>query len=139
MLFYSRRVKYLSSSFKFHSGSMNINLVKVLYLQLRKRGREVWQICFHFRDPKRWMFAVRRVLAERYLRGKVPNCPIAFEFGLCAEGRPHLVIKNPKRITALRPSVQSYRHFTGILAYSMVFTNKSNENISAWDFAHKQV
>jgi len=72
-------------------------------------------------------------------RGKVPNCPIAFEFGLCAEGRPHWCIKKPKRIAALRLCVQSYRHFTGILAYSMVFTNKLNDDISVWDFAHKQV
>jgi hypothetical protein len=48
-------------------------------------------------------------------------------------------MKNPKRITALRPSVQSYRHFTGILAYGMVFTIKSNDDISACDFIHRQV
>jgi hypothetical protein len=48
-------------------------------------------------------------------------------------------MKNPKRITALRPSVQSYGHFTGVLAYGMVFSIKSNDDISACDFAHRQV
>ncbi len=31
-------------------------------------------------------------------------------------------MKNSNRITAIRPSVQSYRHFTAILAYGMVGT-----------------
>jgi hypothetical protein len=48
-------------------------------------------------------------------------------------------MKNPKRIRAHRPSVQSYRHFTGILASGMIYTNKSNHCISIGNFAHRQV
>ncbi len=48
-------------------------------------------------------------------------------------------MKNPNRITALRHSVQIYRHFTRVLAYDIVFTIKSNDDISACDFAHRQV
>jgi hypothetical protein len=42
-------------------------------------------------------------------------------------------MKNPKRITALRPSVQSDRHFTEVLAYGIVFTIKSQAEISSFD------
>ncbi len=48
-------------------------------------------------------------------------------------------MKNPKRISAHRPSVQSYRHFTEILANNVVYTNKSNGGISSWDLAHRKV
>ncbi len=48
-------------------------------------------------------------------------------------------MKKPKRISALRHSVQIYRHFTGILASDMMYTNKSNHGISIWNFAHRQV
>jgi len=42
-------------------------------------------------------------------------------------------MKNLKRINALRPSVQSYRDFNGILAHGVVFTSKLND-----DIAHRQ-
>jgi len=58
---------------------------------------------------------------------------------LCASCRPYWDMKKPKRIRAHRPSVQSYRHFTGILASGMIYTNKSNHGISIWNFAHRQV
>jgi len=74
-----------------------------------------------------------------YLRGKVFNCPILFEFGLYAKDRPQWGMKKPKRLNALRPSGQSYRHFTGISACGMVYINKSNDSIPTWDFAHMQV
>jgi hypothetical protein len=48
-------------------------------------------------------------------------------------------MKNPKRISAHRPSVQSDRHFTEILADNVVYTNKSNGGISSWDFANRKV
>jgi hypothetical protein len=48
-------------------------------------------------------------------------------------------MKNRNRITAFMPSVQGYRHFTGVLAYGMIFTIKSNDDISACDFAYRQV
>jgi hypothetical protein len=48
-------------------------------------------------------------------------------------------MKNSKRTNALRPFVQNYTHFTGILAYGMLYTNKLNDGISVWDFAHRQV
>jgi hypothetical protein len=36
----------------------------------------------------------------------------------------------PRRISPLRSSVSSYRHFTGILAYGIVFKYQSNDSIS---------
>jgi len=48
-------------------------------------------------------------------------------------------MKKPKRLNALRLSIQSYRHFTEILASAIGNTNKSNGDISTWDFAHMQV
>jgi len=48
-------------------------------------------------------------------------------------------MKSPKMITALTPSVQSYRHFTGILAYGILFSIESNDDILASDFAHRKI
>ena len=50
-----------------------------------------------------------------------------------------MLIPNMGMRSALRPSVQSYRHFTGIFAYGMAYTKKPNDGISTWDFAHRQV
>ena len=52
---------------------------------------------------------------------------------------PSGVCKDTKRIRAVRPSVQSYRHFTGILAPGTVYTNKPNDSILTWNFGHRQV
>jgi len=50
-----------------------------------------------------------------------------------------MAIPNTGMRNALRPSIQSYRHFTGFLAYGMVYSNKSNEHILIWDFVHRKV
>ncbi len=48
--------------------------------------------------------------------------------------------KNPQKMTGvLRPFLLHYSHFTRILAYSMVYIKKSNDDISNWDFAHPQI
>src|ERR1700722_8576712 len=72
-------------------------------------------------------------------RGNVPNCHIAFEFGLCELGRPQWGIENPKRISAVRSSFESYSRFTGILAYDKICTEKPNDDISTLNFAHRWV
>jgi len=39
-----------------------------------------------------------------------------------------MLIPNMGMRNAARPSVQSYSHFTGFLAYGMVYGNKSSEH-----------
>jgi len=40
-----------------------------------------------------------------------------------------MLIPNMGMRNAARPSVQSYSHFIGFLAYGMVYSNKSNKDI----------
>jgi hypothetical protein len=47
-------------------------------------------------------------------------------------------MKNPERSRAERPSIRSYRYFTGILASDIGYIIKSIEGISTWDYAHKE-
>jgi hypothetical protein len=42
-------------------------------------------------------------------------------------------MKNPQRMSPSSPSVQSYRHFTEILASGVLYTDKPNESISSYD------
>jgi hypothetical protein len=49
------------------------------------------------------------------------------------------VWKTPKDQVPVRPFFQSYNDFTGILAYGMAHTKKSNDGISTWDFVHRQL
>ncbi len=72
---------------------------------------------------------IRRRIFESY-EGRSPNVKSLLSSDSVQKVDPIELYKNPKRIRALRPFVQSYRHFTGILAYSMVFTDKSNDDIS---------
>jgi hypothetical protein len=76
-------------------------------------------------------------LSMLYLRGNLSKWYLAFKFGLCPLGRPQWDMKKPKRISALRISFQSYNRFTEILAYGKVHAEKSNDNISTWNFAHR--
>jgi hypothetical protein len=48
-------------------------------------------------------------------------------------------MKNFIRSNPLRPFFQSYSHFTGILAYGIAHTRKSNGDILTRDFAHRQL
>ncbi len=68
---------------------------------------------------------------EKYLRGNIPRCPAPIPFVHISFNRGPRVDKKPKRISADSFSFGSYSHFTGILAYSMVYTNKSNDGISS--------
>jgi len=52
-------------------------------------------------------------------------------------GRAHSVDKNPKRIRAIAALIQRYSRFTELLAYHKVCTEKSNDDISIWNFVHK--
>ncbi len=52
-------------------------------------------------------------------------------------GRAHSVDKNPRRIRAIAAFIPSYSCFTELLAYDKVCTDKSNEDISTWNFVHK--
>ena len=45
-----------------------------------------------------------------------------------------MLISNVGMRSALRPSVRSYRHFAGFLAYDMVYTEKSSDDIFFDDF-----
>jgi hypothetical protein len=51
--------------------------------------------------------------------------------------RAHSVDKNPKRIRTIAALIQSYSHFTELLAYDKVCTEKSNDDILTWNFVHK--
>jgi hypothetical protein len=52
-------------------------------------------------------------------------------------GRANRVDEKPRRIHPIAALIQNYSCFTELLAYDKVCTEKSNDDISAWNFVHR--
>jgi hypothetical protein len=67
---------------------------------------------------------------------QVPN---QFQFELCVPDRYQWDMKNSKRTSSHKSSLQSYRYFTWIITYIAVYISKLNDSISPWDFTDEKV
>ena len=67
---------------------------------------------------------------SKSLGGNVFKCQIAWDFTLHESSRAPRGMKSSKRVSIFRPSVQSCRDGTKILACDMILTRKSDDTIS---------